>query len=158
MKILPRSSELKNGFTLIEMLVVMMIMTSMVVLSLVGLQGARASSRDAQRKTDLQDIRSALEIYRADCGSYPSSLTFGSALPGVGAKCSANTYMSKVPQDPQNDQSFKYEYYYDSSTKKYSLCSSLEHASGFGVSCGGVTAKSCKTGYNARCFYSVTSP
>ncbi len=44
---------LNTGFTLIELLVVIAITAILIGLSVFGLQGARESARDAQRKADL---------------------------------------------------------------------------------------------------------
>lgn len=149
---------LSRGFTLIETLVVVSIVGILIGLSTVGLRGAQASARDTQRKTDLQDIRSALEVYRTDCGSYPASITFGQSLTG---NCggSNNTYMATIPQDPQNTQkghTYRYANNYPSAGK-YELCSFLENAPSGAVAftCGGAT--NCQ-GNNQGCFYKVINP
>jgi prepilin-type N-terminal cleavage/methylation domain-containing protein len=134
------------GFTLIELLVVISIIGILIGLSIFGLQGARQSSRDAKRKADLELIRSGLEIYKADCGAYPSSLSFGSSL--VGGLTCPNTYISSVPQDPQ----FPVRNYYYSPDGKggYVLCAALESGSGSVSGCGGSCGQTCN--------YQVTSP
>lgn len=154
-----------RGFTLIEMLVVLMIMATIATLGFYSLQGAKASARDATRKSNLQDIRSALEFYRVDCGAYPATLTFTGVnqLVGSGGTCNGNVYMEDVPQDPQNvSNSFQYEYFYDSATKKYSLCSYLEHPpSGSGYLCNAQPGKRCTTATgptNISCYLTVVNP
>ena len=73
----------QNGFTLIELLVVISIIGILVGVSIFGLSGARESARDARRKSDLELIKSGLELYRADCNRYPASLpAAGSNLVG----------------------------------------------------------------------------
>ncbi|MDO8504060.1 MAG: prepilin-type N-terminal cleavage/methylation domain-containing protein [bacterium] len=134
------------GFTLIELLVVISIIGILIALSGVAFQSARQSARDAVRKTDLADIRSALEVYRTDCGTYPGTITFGANLPGAESSCSGNVYHSKLPQDPIS-ASFSYKYTFSSST--YTLCARLETGSG-DAGCG-----SCG---DAVCNYKVTSP
>ncbi len=100
-----------RGFTLIELLVAMTIASVLMGLALVSYQGARKSARDGKRKTDLEQIRSALEMCRADIGSYPDS------LPGA---CS--NYLS-VPTDPLSPT---YQYRYNGSANSYTLCAYLE--------------------------------
>ncbi|MGA2910625.1 MAG: prepilin-type N-terminal cleavage/methylation domain-containing protein [Candidatus Microgenomates bacterium] len=123
----------KKGFTLIELLVVISIIGILIGLSVFGLQGARQSSRDAKRKTDLELIRSGLEIYKSDCDTYPTSLGLpGTSLIGTGAEgtpcSSSNTYISQIPADPSSGA---YAYTPISTDEgltytKYYLCASLE--------------------------------
>lgn len=146
-----------SGFTLVELMVVMVIIGIIMALSTSAYQGAKASARDAKRKADLEDIRAALEIYRADCGKYPDAITAGGAIIGTETACSGNSYMSQVPQDPQNGtKSYRYEYKYDSTTKRYTLCSTQENSSATGFNCANDAVKNC--GVAGACKYSVTSP
>lgn len=113
------------GFTLIELLVVISIIGILVALSFFGIQGAREASRDAKRKSDLELIRSGLEIYKSDCGDYPASL--GTSLVGDGtpASCAvANTYISLIPKDPLD--SIRLYYYARPTAVTYLICSALE--------------------------------
>jgi len=122
--------EAFRGFTLIELLVTLSIIVLLSAISLVALQGSRQSGRDARRKSDLESIRSALELYKSDCGDYPASLSFGSTLVGDGtpASCRAsNVYMAQIPRDPQHPTR---TYTYTSTGSTYTLCASLEGLSG----------------------------
>ncbi len=118
-----------KGFTLIELLVVISIIGILVALSLFGLEGTRRASRDAKRKTDLELVRSGLEIYKSDCGVYPndSQIIWGDTLVGLPppVACSAaNTYISQIPKDPTSP---KRDYKYAKlSANKYVLCAFLE--------------------------------
>jgi prepilin-type N-terminal cleavage/methylation domain-containing protein len=100
-----------GGFSLIELLVVMAIISVLSGISLLALRGARESGRDARRKADLEHISSGIEIYKADCNSYPTTLTAGSSLVGNGAgSCSAsNTYIQSVPDDPDSTRDYDYD-------------------------------------------------
>lgn len=123
-----------EGFTLIELLVVISIIGILIAISLFGLQGARESSRDARRKSDLELIRGGLEIYRSDCDVYPAVL--GGSLVGSGSPTAcavANTYISAVPLDPLNPtQVYTYTRL---TTSTYTLCATLEQTgSGYCVS------------------------
>lgn len=139
----------RQGFTLIELLVVISIIGILVAVSIFGLAGARESGRDARRKADLELIRSGLEIYKADCNTYPGSITFGGSLVGSGspASCSgSNTYISEIPTDPANSS-----YRYFSTGTTYELCASLEQGSG-SQTCGG--SSNCGT----TCNYKIINP
>ena len=142
----------KKGFTLIELLVVISIIGILIAVSIFGLSGARESSRDARRKADLELIKAGLELYRADCSSYPSSLTAGSNLVGSGTPtgCAvSNVYISGIPTDPI---SASRSYVYKVVGSGYEICTALEQGSG-SVSCGGTS--SCGS---VSCNYKVTNP
>ena len=95
-----------KGFSLIEVLVAISIIAILSALGLSVYQAVYKNARDAQRKSDLKMIQSALEQYRNDQMYYPiqSGLTFGSPL-AVDAK----SYLSKVPIDPKAGQSYSYQ-------------------------------------------------
>lgn len=95
---------MKRGFTLIEILVVITIIALLAVGGLASFQGITRASRDGRRKTDLEQIRAAIELYRNNNtnGSYPdaSDITITCAST-TGITDTDNTYLSKVPLDPQ---------------------------------------------------------
>jgi general secretion pathway protein G len=141
---------MKKGFTFIELLVVIAIMVILTAISLFALQGARESARDTRRKSDLEVIRSGLELYRADCNSYPASISFGGSLTGnpPPASCSnSNIYISKVPSDPSSGRNYSYVSVPPYTT--YNLCASLEQGGGSVTGCG-----SC----GQACNYKVSGP
>ncbi len=108
------------GFTLIELLVVIAIIGILSAILMSNFIGVRQRARDGQRKSDLRQIQSALELYRSDIGTYPASLpacnngTFSSG---------GSTYMAKVPCDPLNSSS----YVYSQSGSGYTLKACLEN-------------------------------
>lgn len=142
----------KNGFTLIELLVVISIIGILIALSVFGLQGARKAARDARRKADLEEIRSGVETYKADCGLYPASI--GSSLSGDGSTSTClttSTYIKEVPTDPVPSR----KYLYTGASDTYELCASLE-SGGSTVTCNG--SSDCGNGSVATCNYKVTNP
>ena len=118
-------SSLKKvrGFTLIVLLVVISILGLILALSVYGMQEARRASLDSKRKADIEQIRGALEMYKADCGEYPQNL--GTTIVGNGdSGCPiSNIYLSTVPTDPNYpDRS----YYYSQTSQSYIICAALE--------------------------------
>jgi type II secretion system protein G len=136
---MPAKKFKKNqGFTLLELLVVISILGILTALLLVNFQSARVRSRDAARKTDLNQIKNALQIYYADYQQFPDDSS------GQIAGCGSNgttacpwdrpfadgstTYMNVLPLDPLNSGSHVYTYN-RTSLDSYVLYTQLENAS-----------------------------
>lgn len=64
----------KKGFTIIELLVVIVIIGILVALTLPNLFAAQARGRDTDRKNELKNLQQRLETYFGDNGSYPAAL------------------------------------------------------------------------------------
>ncbi|HNP89485.1 MAG: Type II secretion system protein G precursor [Microgenomates group bacterium ADurb.Bin219] len=146
---LPRKEKIqqkknKSGFSLVELLIVFSLMGVLLSISLAALGSTRKSARDSKRKADLEQIRSALEMYRTDVGIYPSNLLFGTGSLSFGN----DIYLSSVPNDPLSSP---YTYVYSRLTNNsYVLCAYLETGSG-NAGCG-----DCSSG--VACNYRVTNP
>ena len=105
----------KNGFTFIEILVSVTIISILVAIAVISYGSINKRSRDARRKSDIEQLRSALEMYRADKGYYPngSSLSFfpidlvdnspGRILLDEG-------YINALPTDPKDNTLYPYKY------------------------------------------------
>jgi prepilin-type N-terminal cleavage/methylation domain-containing protein len=63
----------RKGFTLIELLVVIAIIGLLSTLSVVSLNSARGKAKDAARKSDMNAIAKAMELYNVEEGGYPLS-------------------------------------------------------------------------------------
>ena len=108
-----------NGFTLIEILVVATIIVLLTATAAVTYSTLLKQSRDAKRKTDLEQVRAALEMYRSNSGSYPIG-TWGN----LSVLTAPVTYIQSLPTDPKNPT---YIYYYNSATgSDYTLATHLE--------------------------------
>jgi len=79
-----------RGFTLVELLIVISLISILAAMGLVQYKNSVVSSREAVLKTDLFRMRDAIDQYYADKGKYPSALD----------SLVSDGYMRKVPEDP----------------------------------------------------------
>ncbi len=114
-----------KGFTLIELLVVIVIIGVLASFLMTNYVGVRMRARDTQRKSDLRQIQSALEIYRSDVGAYPDTAAF----PACGSPLTSGAviYMQKVPCDPTNAAPLTYIYQSLAPNLTYTLTVCLEN-------------------------------
>lgn len=103
----------QKGFTIIELLVVIVIIGILVALTLPNLFSAQARGRDTDRKNELKNVQQKLETYFNDNGSYPAE----------GALADADVSSDEM-QGPRNDA-----YTYESDGDSYTLTATLENAS-----------------------------
>ena len=64
----------QKGFTIIELLVVIVIIGILVALTLPNLFSAQARGRDSDRKNELKNLQQKLETHFNDNDSYPAAL------------------------------------------------------------------------------------
>ena len=102
------------GFTLMEIVVVVAIVALLFAAGVTSYAKIRVSSRDSIRKSDLLNIRGALEQYRNINTTYPATVS----------QLVTDGYMPKQPLDPQLD--CIYTYNLSSPPSAYSLCADLE--------------------------------
>lgn len=68
-----KSSSIRKGFTLVEMLIVIAIIAILASVALVSVRGVRSSANDTKRISDLNKVQQQLEIYYTKNGNYPPS-------------------------------------------------------------------------------------
>ncbi|HSD98899.1 MAG TPA: type II secretion system protein [Patescibacteria group bacterium] len=132
-----RKFSQQSGFTLIELLIVIAIIGILSTLLMTNFIGVRQRARDAQRKSDVRQMQSALELYRSDTGSYPVSdsnnrlnATACTTSSGFTSTDGGTTYMQKVPCDPLGTSAYHSgNYYYNSSGTTYTIYACLENTS-----------------------------
>jgi len=116
----------KKGFTLIELLVAVAIVALLATVAAISYRSVNERARDARRRTDLDQIRAALEMYRTNVGTYPATgiSTMRTALQGGG-------YLNSPPVDPMVPSGWNdYSYVSPAGNQTYTLCARLEQAAG----------------------------
>jgi type II secretion system protein G len=130
-----------KGFTLIELLVVIAIIGLLASIVLVSINSARGKARDVRRKTDIAQMRKALELYYDNNNAYPvGGLYISNSSNWSTFQTALSPYLEKLPQDPKQDSTgapysnyFSYAYYgtsYGCTGQWYMLVYRLETASG----------------------------
>lgn len=101
-----------KGFTLIELLVVIAIIGVLAAVVLVTTGSARLKSRDARRLSDIQQVKSGLDIYYNLGSGYPDTASWDAAQSTNGSLSCSGVVTFKVPQDPKyiSDPTFTYVY------------------------------------------------
>lgn len=73
-----------SGFTIVELLIVIVVIAILAAISVVAYTGVQARSRDSIRKQDLANLAKATQLYAVDHGDYAESGCGGNGTPGSG--------------------------------------------------------------------------
>ncbi|MFH1188798.1 MAG: type II secretion system protein [bacterium] len=106
--------EKQKGFTLIEMLIVIAVITILAGVVFRGIQGVRESARDTRRIGDLTNVQSILEMYMNQCNHYPgvadsvTNCNHPNITTWNDLVAALSTVSSKVPRDPVPSKTYYY--------------------------------------------------
>ncbi len=100
--------KLIKGFTLVEMLIVIVIIWILAAAILPKIMGIQARARDTKRQADLRNIAMAITTYKMDYGEYPLTEELEHWASKYVASASdlydqLNLYIKKIPKDPQKN-------------------------------------------------------
>ena len=117
-----RKRGFSEGFTLIEIMVVILILGLLATIVVQSLRGATDKAKRTKAQADISEIKTALDRYYLDNGSYPTTDQGLQAL--VSAPSSGNIptnyeqggYIEQVPADP-----WGHPYFYQSDGNSYVL-------------------------------------
>lgn len=105
-----------TGFTLIEVMVVVVILGILAALIVPKVMSRPEQARIVKAKQDILSIQSALELYKLDNGIYPSTdqglqaLVSKPTAPPVPRNWKSEGYLQDMPKDPWGEQ---YQYMND---------------------------------------------
>lgn len=94
----------QSGFTLIEIMVVVVIIGILATVILPNVLGRADQAQETKAKADIRQLESQLALYRLDNFNYPSTAQGLQALvtnPGGGGNWRG--YIKKLPKDPWNN-------------------------------------------------------
>src|SRR3990167_9003604 len=136
--------KVKQGFTLIELLIVITIIGILASLTLASYGNAQAKGRDGVRKSDLAQIKRALELAKADCtgsawypkwaGTDTATLTTAQSDYDTMISYLANAnlnYISGTIEDPKKDQTAGQKYGYWTKGTSAGVCPDTLVPTGF---------------------------
>ena len=111
----------QDGFTLIELMVVILIIGLLATIVVQNLRSATDKAKRVKAQADISQLKSALDRYYLDAGSYPTTeqgLAALIAAPSAGNDPPdwAGPYIEKIPPDPWGHQ-----YFYQSDGNQYLL-------------------------------------
>lgn len=115
----------KRGFTLVELLVVISIMSILTIISVASFVNAQTKARDSQRKSDLDGLSKALMMYYNDYGIFPATVNFGNSSTGFTGS-GGIIYMRKIPIEIRAGW-LPYVYLTNSSGTTFNLFANLEN-------------------------------
>jgi general secretion pathway protein G len=123
-----KSLKKQSGFTLLELLIVIVIIGILALLIIPNITSAPKKARDTKRKTDITTLRKGLEEYFVNNNVYPAS----SGTVGTGGVLSELTVGSApivktLPTDPKNTSPYVYVYTPANSNSTYTLDACLEN-------------------------------
>jgi len=126
-------NKIKNnqkGFSLTELMVAISIISTVGTITTAKLDNALSSARDANRKMNIRQVQTALNIYYDDFNSYPVYQT--ESKPSSEGweyienilENQENQYISALPEDPLNEDKYIYKYWSDG--QKFEITYELE--------------------------------
>ena len=114
-----------KGFTLIEMLIVIVVIAILALIVIPRLLGAGRKAKEATLRGDLHQLRNAIQQFEADCGDYPGSTDCSELMTrpaagdgGTGIALDINGWQGpylrtpdgNLPKDPFTDSSTSWAY------------------------------------------------
>lgn len=122
-----RDRRRRGGFSLVELIVVMVILGMLAGLVAVRTRGYLISSKQNAARAEIANIVKAIETFYADQGRYPTT-DEGLEILAQGTDSWPDGFLNRVPRDPWKN---RYEYVSPGSSSPYEvICLGADHREG----------------------------
>ncbi len=106
-----------RGFTIIELLIVIVVIGILATITIIAYNGIQGRASDAVVQVDLENISKKLELWKVDNSGYPDPGVPSNNLQAVGLKVSKNNYAVS----PKTDSNLIYCYDFVNRTRTYAI-------------------------------------
>ncbi|AZU03314.1 general secretion pathway protein G [Glycocaulis alkaliphilus] len=106
MRVPTRSKDTEAGFTLVEIMVVVVIIGLLATVVVLNVLPSQDRARIEKARADIGRIEQAIEMFRLDMGRYPTTdeglevLVTAPADPRLAARFPEGGYINRLPEDP----------------------------------------------------------
>lgn len=113
--------RLRRGFTLVELLIVIIVIAVLAAIAIPKFANSSQRGKESALKADLKVLRNAVDLFKTDTGAYPGSIADLAATSApangkdsAGANKAINAsdwrgpYLQSVPTDPISDAAYTY--------------------------------------------------
>jgi len=126
----------KQGFTLVELIVVITILAILWTIAFISLQWYSKDSRDSVRISDVSKLKTSLELYALDSWKYPApddaenvtlswwEIVWNQWVVWENVLTNLSRNLNKIPKDPVSDKSYVYST--TANKKEYQILSIYE--------------------------------
>ena len=109
-------SSRRSGFTIVELLIVIVVIAILAAISIVAYNGIQARAREVQLSSDINAIKKTMELYKANDGQYPRCAS--------GGNCSFITDVKSklVPAHASSLSAYNFPYvYYEANPDQWGM-------------------------------------
>jgi general secretion pathway protein G len=111
--------NIKKGFTLVELLIVIIIIAVLAAIAIPKFSNSSQRSKESSLRANLKLVRNAIDLFRADTGAFPANMaglttSTTSGLNAAAATCTIaatdwrGPYLQAVPVDPVSGSAMTY--------------------------------------------------